>query len=120
LNPKKFKKGKHFYTDWGGGVKEVKKVTEEKKQQQIQIKLDEETAMGHFANLASISHTREEFIFDFVFMGPGAPAKVVSRIITSPGHAKRLMLALTDNVKKYEGKHGQIMPSREPDKKIGF
>ncbi len=118
---RKFKKGKHSYTDWGKGVKEVKKVYNNQNAQQLKVKVEEEMAMGKYANLASISHTHEEFIIDFVFLPPGTnQAKVVSRIVTSPGHAKRLQMALSDNILKYEEKHGKIMPSKEPEKKIGF
>ncbi len=127
---KKFKKGKHIYTDLGKGVKrvnkikEVEKVNEERQQKQIPIKLDEETAMGKYANLCMVAHTPEEFTFDFIFLPPGPPgatqAKVISRIIVSPGHAKRLQMALNENIAKYELKHGKIAPSKGPDKKVGF
>lgn len=124
MSVKKYRKGKHTYTDWGKGVKEVKKLNENKDQKQIQIKLDEETAMGKYANLGFIAHSPEEFTLDFIYMPPGPPgttqAKVVSRIITSPGHAKRLMMALGENIAKYEAKHGKIAPSKGPDTKIGF
>ena len=121
MKPKKFRKGEHIYTEWGKGVKEVKKVTENIQPKQLQVKLDEEMALGKYANLGSISHTPEEFIIDFIFLPPGADqAKVISRIITSPGHAKRLQLALNDNIQRYESKHGKIMPAMAPEKKIGF
>jgi hypothetical protein len=122
---KKFKKGKHTYTDWGKGVKEVKKLSEEKKvQKQVPIKLDEDIAMGKYANLGFIGHTQEEFTLDFIYAPPGPSGniqpKVVSRIITSPGHAKRLLIALRENIEKYESKFGQISPAKALDKKIGF
>ncbi len=127
---KKFKKGKHIYTDLGKGVKrvnkikEVEKVNEERQQKQIPIKLDEETAMGKYANLCMVAHTPEEFTFDFIFLAPGPPgttqAKVISRLIVSPGHAKRLQMALNENIAKYELKHGKIASSKGPDRKMGF
>jgi Protein of unknown function (DUF3467) len=84
---------------------------EEKKQQeqQIDIELSDEVSDGIYSNLAIISHSNSEFIVDFVRMMPGTPkAKVKSRIILSPQHAKRLMSALAENVRKYEDNFGEI------------
>ncbi|MEA3507263.1 MAG: DUF3467 domain-containing protein [Elusimicrobiota bacterium] len=122
MNPKKFKKGKHTYVDWGSGGKEVKKMTEKpQSKQKIEIKMDEETAMGKYSNICSISHTPEEFVLDFIFIPPNSPrAKVISRVLMSPGHAKRLQMALEENLKNYEKKYGRISPSEKMDKKIGF
>jgi hypothetical protein len=83
----------------------------ENKQQQnnIQIELTDEVAQGIYSNLAIISHSSSEFIVDFVRLLPGVPkAKVQSRIILTPEHTKRLMLALIDNIKKYEMQNGEI------------
>ncbi|PKP19092.1 MAG: DUF3467 domain-containing protein [Bacteroidetes bacterium HGW-Bacteroidetes-21] len=78
-------------------------------QNQINIELPEETAQGTYANLAIISHSSSEFVIDYVRMMPGIPkAKVQSRIILTPEHAKRLMHALKDNIVKYEGLFGTI------------
>jgi hypothetical protein len=75
----------------------------------IQIELTEEIAQGIYSNLAVIAHSSSEFVIDFVRLLPGVPkAKVKSRIILTPEHAKRLMLALIDNVKKYESQMGEI------------
>ena len=75
----------------------------------IQIELSDEIAQGTYSNLAIIAHSSSEFVVDFVRMMPGIPkAKVQSRIILTPEHAKRLMLALADNVKKYESQYGDI------------
>ena len=72
-------------------------------QNQIQIELSEEMAQGTYANLAIIAHSSSEFIIDFVRIVPGAPkAKVKSRVILSPDNAKRLMLALQDNIQKFD------------------
>ncbi|MBU2614667.1 MAG: DUF3467 domain-containing protein, partial [Elusimicrobia bacterium] len=61
---------------------------------QIQIEVDDQTAQGIYCNLALISHNETEFVFDFIFVQPQAPkAKIRSRIITSPQHMKRLLLA---------------------------
>lgn len=76
---------------------------------QIDIELTEDVADGIYANLAIISHSHSEFIVDFVRMLPGVPkAKVKSRIILSPSHAKRLMVALKDNIDKFENNFGTI------------
>ena len=115
MEPKKFKKGKHQHTDWGHGVKEIRKMKEtpakpEGKQPSLQVKLDEETAQGKYANLASIGHGETEFVIDFMFLQPGQPkAKVHSRVISSPVHTKRFLGALAENVRKYESRFGPIV-----------
>jgi len=76
---------------------------------QINIELSEEIAQGTYSNLAVITHSSSEFIVDFVRVMPGVPkANVASRIILTPEHAKRLMLALQDNINKFESLHGKI------------
>ncbi len=76
---------------------------------QISIELNEEVAQGVYSNLVIITHSSAEFILDFVRIMPGVPkAQVKSRVILTPEHAKRLMLALKDNVSKYEAVHGPI------------
>lgn len=80
---------------------------EEKKN--LSVNLRPEVATGKYSNLAMITHSRNEFIIDFAAMLPGIPqADVVSRIIMTPEHAKRLMFALIDNVKKFEAVFGDI------------
>lgn len=79
------------------------------KSQQLNIELSEEVAQGIYSNLAVITHSSSEFVVDFVRIMPGIPkANVKSRIILTPEHAKRLLLALQDNIKKYEAIHGPI------------
>jgi hypothetical protein len=79
------------------------------KENQINVELSEEIAEGVYANLAIITHSSSEFVMDFIRMMPGVPkAKVKSRIVMTPEHAKRLMRALADNVSKYEQHHGVI------------
>ena len=74
-----------------------------KQAQQLNIELSEEIAQGIYSNLAVITHSSSEFVVDFVRIMPGIPkANVKSRIILTPEHAKRLLLALQDNVKKFE------------------
>ncbi|WP_080905334.1 DUF3467 domain-containing protein [Parabacteroides sp. Marseille-P3160] len=75
----------------------------ERPSNEIQVELSEETAQGTYANLAIISHSSSEFILDFIRVVPGAPkARVQSRIILTPDNAKRLLLALEDNIHKFE------------------
>ncbi|MEX2596999.1 MAG: DUF3467 domain-containing protein [Salibacteraceae bacterium] len=78
-------------------------------QSKINIELSEEVAQGDYANLAIITHSTAEFIVDFISMMPNTPkAKVKSRIIMTPQHAKRLLKALNENVRKFESQHGEI------------
>lgn len=77
--------------------------------QQLDIELNHEVAQGTYANLAIISHSTSEFIVDFIRIMPGVPkAEVKSRIIMTPEHTKRLMLALQDNIRKFEQNNGPI------------
>jgi hypothetical protein len=77
--------------------------------QQINVELSEEIAEGVYSNLAMIAHSNSEFVIDFIRLMPGVPkAKVKSRIIITPDHAKRLLAALKDNIEKYEGAFGKI------------
>ena len=76
---------------------------------QIEIELTEETAQGIYSNLAIISHSSSEFVLDFIRVVPGVPkAKVKSRIILTPDHAKRLMKALEENIDKFEKMNGTV------------
>jgi hypothetical protein len=83
----------------------------------LQIQLDEDVAQGRYANMAMVDHTETEFTLDFIYVYPQQPrAKVLSRVITSPQHLKRLMLALQENLARYEAKHGTIH-LREEDRR---
>jgi len=91
------------------------------KQNQINIELDEKIAEGTYSNLAIINHSVSEFVVDFVSIMPGAPkSKVKSRIILTPQHAKRLMKALSENVKKFEQAHGEIKDYEQPPIPLNF
>ena len=84
-------------------------MSEEKKQEGLNIELTEEVAEGTYSNIAIINHSPSEFVVDFIQMMPGVPkAKVKSRIILTPQHAKRLMNALNDNISKFQAQHGEI------------
>ncbi len=82
-------------------------------QKRLNIKIDDEELKGRYANLVRITHTREEFILDFANMVPPQGA-VCARIVTSPGHAKRLIRALQANVDHYEKNYGPIREATEP------
>jgi len=92
----------------------------EVKSQEIKVKITDEILRGVYSNNAVISHTREEFLIDFMNIFP--PEGIVNaRVIMSPGHLKRLIKALVDNVNKYEAKFGSIPDVPEPDsRKVGF
>lgn len=82
---------------------------EKQTQNQINIELSEEIAEGIYSNLAMIAHSNSEFVIDFIRLMPGVPkAKVKSRIVITPEHAKRLLAALKDNIEKYEAAFGPI------------
>lgn len=86
---------------------------------QIQIKATDEVLRGAYANALQISHTKDEVVFDFLTLLP-PHGQLVSRILTSPSHAKRILAALTDNIKKYEAQHGPLTASAAPAGDFGF
>lgn len=92
-------------------------MAEEKKDKQgnqINIELSEEIAEGVYTNLAMIAHSNSEFVIDFIRLMPGVPkAKVKSRVVITPEHAKRLLNALKDNIEKYEETFGPIKKTDE-------
>jgi hypothetical protein len=94
-------------------------MAEEKKE--IKVEFQKEIIGGVYANSLYIQHTAEEFILDFMLIAPPAGVQT-ARVITSPGHMKRIISALQENLKKYEKKYGQIKPSEEPgrESRIGF
>lgn len=87
----------------------------ETKNAQLQVEIDETTARGTYTNMALISHSETEFLLDFLFLQPQAPkTKVLSRIVSSPIHAKRLLWALKDNIEKFETRFGTIPAGKKP------
>ena len=91
--------------------------------QEMSIEIDDATANGVYANLAIITHSETEFVLDFIFNSPQPPkAKVRARILTNPAHMKRLMMALQDNIARYEARFGPIRlsPEQTPNAKVGF
>ena len=91
-------------------------------QQRIQIQLDEAVADGHYANLVLINHSPAEFVLDFARLVPGTPkTRVQTRVLLAPVHAKSLLRALEQNIKKYEEQHGEIKTQgKGEDKSFGF
>ncbi len=87
----------------------------------FEIEIDKEKGLGVYSNLVMITHSPSEFVLDFARIMPGLPkAKVVSRVIMAPQHAKMFLKALEDNIKKYEERFGEIKIDHTDEKKIGF
>lgn len=77
--------------------------------QPVQLDISQEMAKGIYSNFAIISHSHAEFVVDCASLLPGQPkAQVVSRVILAPEHAKRLALALQENIMRYEQEFGKI------------
>ncbi|MDA9555263.1 DUF3467 domain-containing protein [Pelobium sp.] len=94
---------------------------EEQNENQLNIELSEEIAEGIYSNLAIITHSNSEFVLDFIRVMPGVPkAKVKSRIVLTPDHAKRLLSALEDNVAKFEMANGTIKVGNNNEGGIPF
>ena len=88
-------------------------------QKEVQVKFPDHLQGGAYANNMVVSHTKEEFVMDFLMVAPPA-GSVTSRVIVSPGHMKRILAALQDNVAKYEKMFGDIQLAEEPKATIGF
>jgi hypothetical protein len=90
-------------------------------QGQINIEIDEKIAEGIYSNLAIINHSASEFVLDFVSIMPGNPkAKVKSRIVLTPQHAKRFLKALNENIHRFESSHGEIKDTDQPQMPLNF
>ncbi len=88
---------------------------EQNAQGQMQIELPQDVAQGEYANFAIITHSSSDFVIDFARVLPGVPkAPVKSRVILAPEHAKRLLVALQENIIRYEKEYGPIrIPSQQ-------
>ena len=94
---------------------------EDQNENQLNIELSEEVAEGVYANLAVITHSSSEFVLDFIRVMPGVPkAKVKSRIVLTPDHAKRLLAALEDNIAKFEMNNGNIVVGNNDNNGMPF
>ncbi len=88
---------------------------------QLNIELPEDVAEGVYSNLALINHSPSEFVLDFIRMMPNVPqAKVKARVVLTPQHAKRLLNALADNVRKFEDNFGPIKDPKQPVLPMNF
>lgn len=94
--------------------------------QNINIKVPDEVLKGNYSNFVVASHTKEEFMLDFMNVY-GQQGIAVAKVIVSPGHFKRIAAAINDNLKKYEGQFGKIdtqtptsQPSSSESSKFGF
>ena len=91
------------------------------KEGQLNVELSEEIAEGIYSNLAIINHSASEFVLDFIKIMPGVPkARVKSRIVLTPQHAKRFLRALKDNVARFENQHGEIQDVEQPNIPLNF
>jgi Protein of unknown function (DUF3467) len=79
----------------------------------LRLEMTSDVAQGKYSNLAMISHTGNEFVFDFALAVPGQPGLVVSRLLTNPQHAKAFLQALAQNVALYEAQYGVIEPREQ-------
>jgi hypothetical protein len=96
-------------------------MSDSNQQGQINIELDEKIAEGIYSNLAIINHSASEFVVDFVTLMPGIPkAKVKSRIVLTPQHAKRFLKALGENIHRYELANGEIKDTEQPAIPLNF
>lgn len=87
----------------------------------LNIELNEDVAEGIYSNLAIINHSVSEFVLDFIKIMPGVPkARVKSRIVLTPQHAKRFLKALQDNVARYEAQNGEIKEVDHPQVPLSF
>ena len=84
-------------------------------QVQVQIKADEKELIGQFCNLVMFHHGSEEFTLQFIYVFPNVPqGKLLSSMIVTPGHAKRILRALAENISRYESQFGPIRETPEP------
>jgi len=92
-----------------------------KKKHQIKIELEDNVGQGEYVNFAIVTHSPAEFVMDFIRVLPGmTKSKVKSRLIMAPMHAKTLMHALQDNIKKFESKFGEIKTPSHDSSSPGF
>jgi hypothetical protein len=96
------------------------KMPEQPVKKEVKIAFPESLRGGVYSNTMFITHTKEEFILDFMMITPPV-GTVTARVITSPGHMKRMVSALAENLKKYEAKFGKLTEAPEPPKPtMGF
>ncbi len=84
-----------------------------------EIRITDNSAGGEYSNALQVIHSRDEFLLTFFNVVP-PNGRVCSKIITGPGHFKRMLSALNDNLKKYEAQYGVIQEAVSPKSEIGF
>jgi len=94
-------------------------MAEKPTKQEVKVSFPENLRGGVYANNMMVAHTKEEFILDFMMISPPV-GSVTARVVISPGHMKRMVSALTENLKKYEAKFGKLAEAAEPPRTIGF
>jgi len=95
-------------------------MAEKPAKQEVKVVFPESIRGGVYANNMIVAHTKEEFILDFMMISPPV-GSVTARVVVSPGHMKRMLSALTENLKKYEEKFGKLTEAAEPPKPtLGF
>lgn len=94
-------------------------MNQHQQQQQVQIRASDADLKGVYSNIMQIMHTQEEFVLDF-FHVAGSVGVLSSRVVMSPGHLKRMVKALEENMKKYEAAFGQVTPAEVSEQQMGF
>lgn len=85
-----------------------------RREQKLGVKISDQVHQGVYANQMVVAHSQYEFVLDFLVTFPPGP-QVVTRVVTSPGHMKRMVQALEDNLRQYEEKYGSVEPSPGAD-----
>lgn len=106
--------------DETGRDQKEENMSEKSSQQEVQVAFPESLKGGVYSNLMVVTHTKEEFVLDFMMvMAP--VGSVTARVVISPGHMKRMISALRENLGKYESKFGKLTEAAEPPKpRMGF
>ncbi len=94
-------------------------MTEKPAPPEVQVSFPDSLKGGVYSNMMTVTHTKEEFVLDFMMVMPPV-GSVTSRVVISPGHMKRMIAALADNLSKYESRFGKLTAAEEPPKPIGF
>jgi hypothetical protein len=94
-------------------------MSEKPTKQEVQVMFPDNLKGGAYSNNMVVTHTKEEFVLDFMMVVPPV-GSVTARVVISPGHMKRMISALTKNMGKYESKFGKLTEALEPPRPMGF
>ena len=94
-------------------------MSEKPTKQEVQVAFPDNLKGGVYSNLMVVTHTKEEFVLDFMMVVPPA-GSMTARVVISPGHMKRMISALAENLNKYESKFGKLTAAEEPPRPMGF